>query len=343
MHPVLGQQLAGAGCTKKDTPVKHNYSFFRRNCLMGIVLTVLLMSGPQRSWGQSEKASIDFFSGFEVGLYDFYFYQKYNVVFNLTPGFKWNMGNHWQLAGQARLTVINQLSNDVRRFYPSMLVLSKELKAGPVYLKGSVGAFSNSRYGFDLKAFLPVTPWLAFEAQAGLTGLLTMAGGWGMSPMGRFTGTVGGDIYLSRWNTQLRGVVGKYVYTDWGFQAEAMRHFNHATVGLYAKWNNIAGQLGQEGVSLTQSLAKGMDGGFKVTIMLPPYKRTHRTVNFRPASHYSLTYLVRGMAQYRDANQLYYTDPEENMRDGWFSRDLLKWGSHTMEPDFIYKGKEETE
>jgi len=307
------------------------------------MLAVVLMAAPQKTWGQTDKPSIDLFSGIGVGLVDFYYYQKYNLTVILTPGFKWDMGNHWQLAGQGKLTITNQLSSDVRRIYPSMLVLSKELKAGPVYLKGSAGMFSNARYGFDIKAFLPVTEWLAFEAQAGLTGLLSMATGWSMSPIGRFSGTIGGDIYIPRWNTQLRGVVGTYVYTDWGFQAEAMRHFRHSSIGLYAKWNNIAGQLNQEGVSLAQSITKGMDGGFRVTVMLPPYKRTHRTVNFRPASNYSLTYLVRGMGQYKDANQLYHTDPEENMRDGWFSRDLLKWGSHNMEPDFIYKEKEDQE
>ena len=37
---------------------------------------------------------------------------------------------------------------------------------------------------------------------------------------------------------------------------------------------------------------------------------------------------------------MYKTDPEENERDGWFDRDLLEWGSHTMAPDFIIEGKE---
>ena len=38
---------------------------------------------------------------------------------------------------------------------------------------------------------------------------------------------------------------------------------------------------------------------------------------------------------------MYHTDPEQNERDGWFSRDLLRWGSHTMEPDFIITNKTE--
>ncbi len=325
------------------TTVKQIYLLFRRGAIGGVVLAMLLVSMSQKTMAQENKPSIDFFSGVNISLVDMTFFRQYNVLLNLTPGFKFDMGKHWQLAAQGKVYLVNTYNNSINTAYLSMLVLSKEMKAGPVYLKGSTGLFSNARYGFDLKAFLPVTEWLAFEAQAGCTGLLSMAAGWAMSPIGRFTGTIGGDIYIPRWNTQLRGIIGTYVYTDWGFEAEAMRHFNHASIGLYAKWNNIAGQLNREGVTLAQSLMKGMDGGFKIAIMIPPYKRTHRTVNFRPASNFSTTYLLRGMDEYRDANRLYQTDPEENIRDGWFSRDLLQWGSHTMEPDFKYQEKEEKE
>ncbi len=291
---------------------------------------------------------IDFFSGVDLALADNNFVRQYNVFVGLTPGFKLDMGRHWLLATQGKVYLVNTYNNSLRRAYLNMLVLSKEMKAGPVCVKGSMGLFSNSRYGFDVKAFLPLTEWLAFEARAGYTGLLSMATGWAMSPIvsiagstinftGRFTGTIGGDIYIPRWNTQLRGVVGKYVYTDWGFEAEAMRHFDHATVGLYVKWNNIAGKLNREGVTLAQSLTKGLDGGFRVAVMIPPYRRVRRVVNFRPASNFSTSYLIRGMNQYLNANQQYKTDPEENIRQPWFSRELLQWGSNTMEPDFRYQ------
>lgn len=323
--------------------MKQKYPFIRRLPIAGLVLVILLSSAPQKALGQNDKPSIDFFTGVDFSISDNHFILPYFVSLGLTPGFKFDMGNHWQIAAQGGIALTGQFANNWKRLSFSMLVLSKEMKLGPVYLKGSTGLFSNARYGFDLKAFLPVNQWLAFEAQGGCTGYLSTVRGWSMSPMKRFTGTIGGDIYIPRWNTQLRGVIGKYVYTDWGFEAEAMRHFNHTTIGLYAKWSNIPGQFNQEGVSLAKSLTKGMDGGFRVTIMLPPYKRTHRTVNFRPASNFNLTYLIRGAHQYHDANQLYNTDPEENKRDGWFSRDLLQWGSHTMEPDFKYREKEDEE
>lgn len=82
----------------------------------------------------------------------------------------------------------------------------------------------------------------------------------------------------------------------------------------------------------TGTLLDCMDAGFKFIVMLPPYHRKCRTVNFRPASNFSMIYTVMYHTQ---TNRMIITDPEENERDGWFSRDFLEWGSHTMEPDFI--------
>ena len=176
------------------TAVKQKDHLFRRGVIGGLVLALLLVSVSQKSMAQDNKPSIDFFSGIDVGITDYTFYRQYNVLFGLTPGFKFDMGHHWLLSAKGNVWLVNNYNNNLKRAYLTMFVLSKELKAGPVYLKGSVGLFSNARYGFDLKAFLPVTQWLAFEAQAGITGLLTMAGGWSMSPIGRFSGTIGGDI-----------------------------------------------------------------------------------------------------------------------------------------------------
>jgi hypothetical protein len=89
------------------------------------------------------------------------------------------------------------------------------------------------RYGLDVKLFLPLAEWFALEAQGGYVGWLNTDHFWRIIAPDRFVGTVGGDIYLSKWNTQLRGVVGTYVYKDFGCEAEAMRHFRHSTVSVY--------------------------------------------------------------------------------------------------------------
>lgn len=281
-----------------------------------VLLCILTFIGLQRVSGQSTNKGLDFFCGMDFNLRDIHYERQYDLLINLTPAFKWDMGNYWQLAGQVYVPVFNQYGDQYERIRPNMLVLSKQMRLGNFYCKASAGLFSNYRYGIDLKAFMPLTKWFAFEAQTGYVGMLYTATDWWIGPPDRFIGTVGGDIYLTRWNTQLRGIVGKYLqYHEYGCMAEAMRHFNHTTVSLYANWSSI----------------DEFDGGFRVVVMLPPYHRKHRMVNFRPASNFRLSYSVMYNPY---SNVVYKTDPEENERDGWFSRDLLKWGSHLMEPDF---------
>ena len=293
--------------------------------LLALMLVLVLLCPPRRAAAQERKMSVDIFSGANFAFRDISYNRQYDIHLSLTPGFKWNFGDHWQVAGQMYLDIIDQYNDPYYSqyynhkgniFYFGMLDISKELKLGGLYCKASAGFFSESRFGVDLKLFLPVTSWFAFEAQGGLTGLFSTSNGWGFSPMQRFAGTIGGDIYLAGSNTQLRGVIGSYLYRDFGCEAEAIRHFRHSSVSLYANWNN----------------KEAFDGGFRVVVMLPPYHRKQRTVNIRPASNFYLPYTIM---VHEWTNRMYKTDPEENMRDGWFSRDLLDWGSHTMEPDFI--------
>lgn len=298
--------------------------------LLALTLMLVLLCPPRRAAAQERKMSVDIFSGANFAFRDISYNRQYDIHLSLTPGFKWNFGDHWQVAGQMYLDIIDQYNDPYYSqyynhkgniFYFGMLDISKELKLGGLYCKASAGFFSESRFGVDLKLFLPVTSWFAFEAQGGLTGLFSTSNGWGFSPMQRFAGTIGGDIYLAGSNTQLRGVIGSYLYRDFGCEAEAIRHFRHSSVSLYANWNN----------------KEAFDGGFRVVVMLPPYHRKQRTVNIRPASNFYLPYTIM---VHEWTNRMYKTDPEENMRDGWFSRDLLDWGSHTMEPDFIITPKE---
>ena len=295
----------------------HTHRSLYRFMLVGL----LAMAVSPKATGQS----IDFFSGVELNLKDIDYQRQYDVLIYLTPGFKWDMGKHWQLTGNVYVPIINQFGEQYGYVRPNIFVLSKQLRTGPLYLKGSAGLFSYNRYGLDLKAFLPVSKWLAFEAQAGYVGLMYMIPEWTATRPDRFAGTIGGDIYLKRWNCQLRGIAGRFLYQDYGVIAEAMRHFNHTTVSVYGCWHN------------TWNHKDEFDAGFKVVVMIPPYHRKQRVVNFRPASNYRLTYAVM---YYPYSNIMYWTDPEENNRDGWFDRDLLNWGSHTMAPDFVIERKE---
>lgn len=299
-----------------NIPMLQRFSLLRHRLLVATLLVLFFGAGRPQASSQSVSPGIDFFSGVDFNFRDINFSSQYEFLVRLSPGFKWSFGDHWQLSGQVFVPIVNQYGNDYKYVQLNIFDLSKELRLGNLYLKASAGLFSSSRYGLDLKAFLPLCDWFAFEGQAGVIGSVFMSPYWEIVAPNRFVGTIGGDFYLPRWNTQFRCTAGKYIYNDMGFEVEAMRHFNHATASIYGRWNNI----------------DKFDAGFRFVIAIPPYHRKHRMVNFRPASNFRVSYTVM---YHQFTNKMYRTDPEENERDGWFSRDFLHWGSHNMEPDFI--------
>lgn len=245
------------------------------------------------------------------------------MLINLTPGIRWNMGYRWVVAAQAHVPIVNQYGDRYKNVRLNMAVLSKQLAIGQHWkMKVSGGLFGMERYGLDVKNLFILNRWLAMTAQVGLTGYCSMASGWEASTMERLTAQVGPEIYLYRWNTQISVRGGRYVYGDYGVTGEGFRHFKHVSVGVYASYSN----KGKE------------DAGFKVIVMIPPYKRSARKINIRPASNFRLTYSVEANGY---ANRTYFTDPEQNERTGWFDRDLLPWGTDTMLPDFTIKERKE--
>lgn len=283
-----------------------------------ICLLVAFLSMPVAA--QRKAGEVDIFMGADFNYRDIWFNNRvYDVLVNLTPGIKWNMGHRWEVAAQMYVPVVNQYGNRYQKVRLNMAVLSKQLAVGPHWkMKLSGGWFSAERYGVDIKNMILMNRWLAMTAQLGITGHCSMAAGWEASTMKRITAWIGPEMYLHRWNTQISVRGGRYLYGDYGVVGEGFRHFRHASVGVYASYSN----RGKE------------DAGFKVIMMLPPYKRQARKVNIRPASNFRLTYSVEANDY---ANRIYFTDPEENEREGWFDRDLLPWGTNIMTPDFIVK------
>ena len=287
--------------------------------LMGAVL--LLWGSPAKGQPLVPEGSVDLFMGVDLNYRDLLHNKVYEVLVNLTPGVKWHVGRQWQVAAQALIPVYNDYGDRYKRIRLNMALLSKEFYFKERYfLKVSGGLFGSERYGLDLKGMLVVNDWLAFEAQAGLTGYCSMATGWEASRPGRVTALVGADFYLNCWNTQFRARGGRFLYEDYGVVGECMRHFKHCSVGLFGSYSDRWGE----------------NGGFKVVVMIPPYRRTRRTVNVRPASNFRLTNNIMADPY---ANRMYTTDPEENEREGWFDRDRLRWGSNRMAPDFQIREK----
>lgn len=259
---------------------------------------------------------LDIFAGVDLNYRQLQRNKLYELLINLTPGFKWQFGDHWQFAAQALIPVVNDYGDYYKRIRPNMLVLSREDRMASSFIKVSAGLFSRERYGLDIKWMLPVNAWLAFDAQVGYTGLYTRASGqreW--SPMDRISGWAGTHVYLDRWNTEFRLRGGRFIYEDVGAVGEVYRHFHHCSIGLYGQWND----------------KEHANGGFKVIMMIPPYSRKQRSVNFRPASNFRLTNNFQADVY---SVKMYETDPEENEREGFFDRKALQWGTNKMEPDF---------
>lgn len=274
--------------------------------------------------GQSwcEKPHVDIFSGVDFNYRNIYYNNRlYDLLINLTPGVKWHPGHGWTMAVQGIVPIYNDYGDRYKNVRLNMASIAKEFCFGSQFLKVSGGLFSNERYGIDLKWFFPVTGWLAFEAKAGCTGFCSMADGWECSKMTRFSGQAGARVYLEKCNTEFRLQGGRYIFEDYGIHGECMRHFRHCTVSVYAEYSSI----GKE------------NGGFKVVMMIPPYKRKTRTVNVRPASNFRFVYNIEADPY---SMRSYATDPEENEREGYFDRTKLQWGSNLMQPDFAERGGE---
>lgn len=294
----------------------------KKNLLAAFLFLMLVT--PIRLSAQTRSGTVDIFMGADFNYRDIYFNNRvYDVLLNLTPGIRWNMGHRWEATAQALVPVVNQYGDRYKKVRLNMAVLSKQLAVGEHWkMKLSGGLFGSERYGLDLKNMFVINPWLAFTAQMGWTGYCSMAVDWEASTMKKFTVEAGPEVYLHRWNTEISVRGGRYLYGDYGVTGEGYRHFKHVSVGIYASYSN----KGKE------------DAGFKVIVMLPPYKRSARKVNIRPASNFRLTYSVEANGY---ANATYFTDPEQNEREGWFDRDLLPWGTDTMTPDFTIKERKE--
>lgn len=291
-----------------------------------LTVIILLFCAVGSAHAQMSAGQVDIFMGVDFNYRDiFHNGRVYDVLLNLTPGVKWNLGRRWEMAAQALVPVINQYGDQYKNVRLNMAVLAKQMPVGSrLRLKLSGGLYTWNRYGLDVKGMLIANSWLAFDGEIGLTGMCSMSSGWHASEMKRITFLLGPNFWINRYTTQIWARAGRFTYGDYGVIAEAFRHFKHVSVGIYGSYSNESKE----------------NAGFKVVVMLPPYKRTRRRVNFRPASNFRLTYRME--ADYY-TNREYFTDPEQNERSGWFDRDMLPWGPDTTAPDYIYKEKKPKE
>ncbi len=275
--------------------------------------------------GLRAQTKVELFCGADLSYADVNFIRLYDVLLNLTPGAKWHLGNDWMLAGQAFVPVINDgypKRQDMVRV--NMAVVSKELHFAEArqYLKFSAGMFGKERCGGDLRWMYPVCDWLMLQARASLTKHWVFGFGWDGSSESYIDGNwiataqAGASFYINKYNTEFRLTGGRYLNEDMGAQLDVMRHFRHCTVGLFAQLH----ERGNDDYSYHHEA-----GGFKVIMMLPPYKKSNKKVVLRPASNFRLTYNAQSDGV---SMKTFFTDPEENERVNAIN---VPWGTGKME------------
>jgi len=294
-----------------------------------LFLLVSLLAIQQAIAQTHEKntGQVEVFCGAELLYADTNWLRLFDVQVNATPGVRWHLGNDWTIAAQGLIPVVSDgyTYRDVHNKFwrGNMAVLSKQLHFNKVnqHVKLTGGWFSNKRYGADVRWMWPVTDWLLLQAQAGLTAYWMLGTDFkgnyraDLDESFTLTGMAGANVFLPSWNIEFRASVGRYVAGDYGSQVDVMRHFGHCTLLMFAQL-----RMGERLASEFDSYTHSTNGGFKVIMMLPPYKKSTKKWVVRPASNFRLTNNLRADQK---PMKLYTTDPEENERE--LPMDV-KWG-----------------
>ena len=89
----------------------HRHSYWFR-LVVASLIALFLWTGQPQAKGQSTSPGLDLFSGLDFNFKDMDFETQYKFLIRLTPGFKWNFGDHWQVVGQMQIPVFNQYGID---------------------------------------------------------------------------------------------------------------------------------------------------------------------------------------------------------------------------------------
>lgn len=306
-----------------------------KSCIRLLCCLLLVALAVQRAnaqlW-QAPAGQVELFCGANLGYADTNWLRLYDVQINATPGLRWHLGHDWTVSAQGLIPAVSEgyTYRDVVNKYwrVNMATISRQLHftEAKQHLKLTAGWFGMERYGIDVRWMWPVTSWLMLQAQTGVTAPWIMGadfkGNYDVDMEGNFTltGLAGANIYLQPWNIECRMTGGRYMAGDYGLQFDVMRHFSHCTLLAFAQVT-----IGEKMASQYDRNDYRTNGGFKVIMMLPPYKKSSRKMVVRPASNFRLTNNAR--ANVRSA-RMYTTDPEENERELQID---VNWGLNKVE------------
>jgi len=186
--------------------------------------------------------------------------QIYQVLFTLNPAVEVSLWPGMKFTGQLIVPVYNDGYGYLQdKVHPGFITLSQRFRL-PFNIKGmaTVGYFSADRYGADLQLFYPFRDErFSLEGRIGSVAI----GYWDGFKLHydtefSTTWSLGANFYWPRYNTSFSLKGEKYLMGEKGVKFEMIRHFRYASVGFYA-------QKAKEANS---------NGGFRIQVLLPPYK-----------------------------------------------------------------------
>ena len=239
------------------------------------------------TWKQIRKVKKENSSLFKVDIVvypDFSFQnliitQIYQVLFNLSPAIEVSLWKGMKLTGQVIFPIYNEYGDRYKQIREGYITLSQTVRLPyNTFAKGTIGSFNNRRWGIDLEAkhYFVKDNRFSVEARVGFTGASHFENfAWHVSPLKRWTWTLGGNFYWPKFNTLFSLKVEQYLLHEKGVRFDIMRNFRYASIGVYAM--------------KVQHAPK--NGGFYFQILLPPYgkyKRKH--VRITPAPYFGVLY-----------------------------------------------------
>ena len=186
--------------------------------------------------------------------------QIYQALFTLNPAVEVSLWPGMKFTGQLIVPVYNDGYGYLQdKVHPGFITLSQRFRL-PFNIKGmaTVGYFSADRYGADLQLFYPFRDErFSLEGRIGSVAI-GYWNGFNLHYDTEFSTTwsLGANFYWPRYNTSFSLKGEKYLMGEKGVKLEMIRHFRYASVGFYA-------QKAKEANS---------NGGFRIQVLLPPYK-----------------------------------------------------------------------
>lgn len=265
--------------------------------------------GLGKEWKKAVKSGVKNSSLFkvdvviypEISLKNLIITQIYQVLFNLSPAIEVSLWKGMKLTAQMVIPVYNDGYGDrAGKVHPGFITARQSVRL-PYNIWGNltVGMFNNDRYGADLE-LKHVCLWderFSVEGRVGMTATYRWDGfECGYSTKRRYIWSIGGSFYWPRYNVQLTAKAEQYLLGEKGLRFDAIRHFRNASIGFYAM----------------KAQGARANGGFRIQVLLPPYKYVRR--GYIPRVNVSKNMgIAYNAGNERFYYQTYRTNPGDNM------------------------------